>query len=348
MPASATSDSRRKSASLPVSARPVSPRTTATRARSVVRCRPTWCAAVGASAPNTAKPITGSDVSSPAVGPPIPKPSRISASTGPTLTAAGRRFSESRTMLTRTRAVVRRAEGLTRTIVSGALSAGSGRMCPMRPVTDVGRRRGRGRRHALAPGPGAATPEAATAAMTVLHATEAPSVYLSLWARVDGLTVADVDRALYADRSLVKQLAMRRTLFVFPRELLPAAWGSASARVAAAHRVRLAKDVERGGVATDGAAWVDAAEAAVLARLADGSELSASELREQVPALAGRVEMSPGKTYGGSFPIAPRLLTQLGVEGKIGRGHNGGHRRPAPPPGGGGTTRRGEPPEPPQ
>ena len=58
--------------------------------------------------------------------------------------------------------------------------------------------------------------------MTVLHSTEPATVYLSLHARVDGLTVEDVDRALYDDRSLVKQLAMRRTLFVFPRDVLGA------------------------------------------------------------------------------------------------------------------------------
>lgn len=201
----------------------------------------------------------------------------------------------------------------------------------MRTVTDVERRHRLARRHALVPGHRAADPVTATRAMTVLHATEAPSVYLSLWARVDGLTVADVDRALYDDRSLVKQLAMRRTLFVFPRDLLPAAWGSASARVAAAHRVRLAKDAERGGLADDGAAWVDAAERAALARLADGTELSAQELREQVPELAGHIEMSPGKSYGATVPIAPRVLTQLGVEGKIVRGHNAGHWRTARP-----------------
>ena len=93
----------------------------------------------------------------------------------------------------------------------------------MRHVTDPERRVRLGRRHALAPGHRAPDPVAATRAMTVLHATEAPSVYLSLWARVDGLTVDTVDRALYDERSLVKQLAMRRTLFVFPRYLLPAA-----------------------------------------------------------------------------------------------------------------------------
>ena len=93
--------------------------------------------------------------------------------------------------------------------------------------------------------------------MTVLHSTEPATVYLSLRARVDGVTVADVDRALYDDRTLVKQLAMRRTLFVFPRDLLPAAWGSASARVAATLSTRLAKEVETGGLADDGAAWLD-------------------------------------------------------------------------------------------
>ncbi|WP_101525546.1 winged helix DNA-binding domain-containing protein [Nocardioides houyundeii] len=197
----------------------------------------------------------------------------------------------------------------------------------MRHVTDSERRRRLARRHALAPGHRVESAEAATRAMTVLHATESPSVYLSLWARVDGLRVEDVDRALYQDRTLVKQVAMRRTLFVFPRDLLPAAWGSASARVAAAHRVRLAKDAQLGGLTEDGAAWVEAAERAALAQLADGVERSAQRLREEVPALAGRIEMSPGKSYGGNNPIAPRLLTQLGVEAKIVRGHNGGHWR---------------------
>ena len=41
--------------------------------------------------------------------------------------------------------------------------------------------------------------------------------------------------------------------------------------------------------------------------------------------------MSPGKSYGGNNPIAPRVLTQLGVEAKIVRGRNGGHWRTARP-----------------
>jgi hypothetical protein len=197
----------------------------------------------------------------------------------------------------------------------------------MRLITDDERRARLAVRHALAPAARVDDPVAATRAMTVLHSTEPATVYLSLHARVDGLTVEDVDRALYDDRSLVKQLAMRRTLFVFPRELLPAAWGSASARVAAQLRTRLAKEVQSAGLTDDGAAWLDAAEAAVLARLADGAALPAQTLREEVPELQGRIELATDKAYGGSFPIAPRVLSQLGVEALVVRGRNGGHWR---------------------
>ena len=198
---------------------------------------------------------------------------------------------------------------------------------PVRHVADDERRARIAQRHGIAPGARLPDAVAATEAMTVLHATEPATVYLSLHARVDGLTVADVDRELYERRTLVKQLAMRRTVFVFPRDLLPAAWGSSSARVAAQLRPRLAKDVEQGGLAADGAAWVDRACAAVLARLADGSELSAKALREELPELEGRIDVAVGKAYGANVAMSPRVLTQLGVEALVTRGRNGGHWR---------------------
>ncbi len=196
----------------------------------------------------------------------------------------------------------------------------------MRHIPDSERRARLAQRHALAPGHRAADPEGATRAVTVLHSTEPATVYLSVWARVDGVTVEDVDRALYADRTLVKQLAMRRTLFVFPRDLLPAAWGSASARVATALETRLAKEVEKAGLTDDGAAWLDETRAAVLDVLGD-SALTAQEIRERVPALEARLDLAPGKSYGVNVPVAPRVLSQLGVEGRLVRGENAGHWR---------------------
>jgi hypothetical protein len=197
----------------------------------------------------------------------------------------------------------------------------------MRHIGDDQRRARLAVRHALAPGARVADPLAATHAMTVLHATEAASVHLAVHARVDGVTVEDVDEALYDDRTLVKQLAMRRTLFVFPRDLLPAAWGSASARVAAQQETLVARDVVRHGIADDGEAWLARARAAVLSRLADGAEVPAQQLREELPELSGSFVVSPEKKYGGEFSIAPRVLGLLGARGDIVRARNGGHWR---------------------
>jgi hypothetical protein len=201
----------------------------------------------------------------------------------------------------------------------------------MRHVSDDERRTRLARRHADAPAHRLGDPVAATRAMTVLHATEPGTVYLSLLARVRDLTVADVDRALYEERAVVKQLAMRRTLFLFPRDLLPAAWGSASARVAGTIGARLAKEVENAGVATDGAAWLEAARRAVRTRLADGAELDARTLREELPEIADRIDIAVGKSYGANVALAPRVLTQLAVEAELVRGRNAGHWRTSRP-----------------
>lgn len=197
----------------------------------------------------------------------------------------------------------------------------------MRHIDDAERRSRLAVRHGLHPDHRLADPLAATRAMTVLHATEPPTVHLSVRARTAGVSADDVEHALYEERSLVKQIAMRRTLFVFPRDLLPAALGSAAARVAAEQRRLITRDVERHDVAENGAAWLEAATRAVLAHLAGSGPLSARELREQVPELTGTFTVSPEKRYGGTFQIAPRVLTVLGAEGRITRGRNAGHWR---------------------
>lgn len=188
----------------------------------------------------------------------------------------------------------------------------------VRTVSDSERRARLATRHALAPGHRVASVEAAVAAMTCLHATEPASVYMSACAR-SGATRADVHRALYEERSVVLQLAMRRTVFAFPRDALPAVWGSASARVAAQLAARLAKEVEANGLAVDGGAWVAETCAAVRSRLRE-APATTQQLREALPALALRLEVAPGKRYGGQFPIAPRVLSVLAADGSVLRG----------------------------
>ena len=189
----------------------------------------------------------------------------------------------------------------------------------MREVTDAQRRARLGARHALSRRAGSVVE--AVEQMTCLHATEPASVYLSAFARVDA-SRSDIDQALYEERSVVKQLAMRRTLFAFPRDVLPAVWGSASARVLGQLRTRLAKEVESNGLADDGAAWLESRFDEVLRSLRTEGPSTTAELRERIPDLALRLELAPGKKYGGRFPIAPRLLGTLAVGGQIVRGAN--------------------------
>jgi len=190
---------------------------------------------------------------------------------------------------------------------------------------DAAERRARlARRHRLAPGHRAGDVVEAAASMACLHGTDPATIYLSAWARVDGMTVADLDRALYADRTLVKHLAMRRTLFVFPRWMLSSAQAGASSRVADRERRRLIRDVELAGLHRNGERWLTQAGRRVLAVLSDGREATSSELRDGIPALEGSIAYGEGKSWGGHVAVGPRVLTTLSAEGHIVRASNDG------------------------
>lgn len=163
-----------------------------------------------------------------------------------------------------------------------------------------------------------------TAALVGWHATDPTTPYLSLWARRPDFTVDALNAELYERRSLVKQLAMRRTLWLVTVPDLAAIQPGASDRVAANERRRLIADVEKAGVAPDGAVWLESASAAVLAHLEEHGQASTTELRTALPELTGTYDPAPGKTWGGIGHVAPRVMTVLSVSGAIVRGPNDG------------------------
>ena len=194
----------------------------------------------------------------------------------------------------------------------------------MRTVPDSERRARLARRHRLAPGHRATDVVEAARSMVCLHGTDPATVYLSARARVEGMAMADMDRALYAERSLVKHLAMRRTIFVFPRDALALAQAGASDRVATAERRRLVREVEEAGLHRDGESWLDSACEQVLAALADGREATSSELRAELPVLEGTLTYGEGRSWGGEMPVGPRVLTILSAGGEVVRASNQG------------------------
>lgn len=189
-----------------------------------------------------------------------------------------------------------------------------------RHIGDDERRTRLGLRHGLAVPVTDAV--AAARSVTCLHATEPASVHLAAWAR-SGVTRDQVDGSLYAERSIVKQLAMRRTVFAIPRELLPAVWGSASARVAGQQLRRMAKEVEATGIATDGYTWAEEQLSLVRRMIEEDGPLTTAQVRAALPALDARVTRGKG-LYQANVAVAASVIVALAASGAIVRGENSG------------------------
>ncbi|HSS25164.1 MAG TPA: winged helix DNA-binding domain-containing protein [Mycobacterium sp.] len=179
------------------------------------------------------------------------------------------------------------------------------------------------RRHFLS-APGLEPITTVTAGLVGLHATDPATPYLSLWVRCSGFSTAHLELELYQKRSAVRHLAMRRTLWLVNTDDLVMIQSAASDRVADNERRRLAADIHKAGVATDGDHWLDQACAAVLRHLSEHGPANSTELRVALPELAGTYDPAPGKRWGGAVPLAPRVLTVLSARGDIVRGPNDG------------------------
>lgn len=164
----------------------------------------------------------------------------------------------------------------------------------------------------------------AARSVVVLHASDPATVYLSVLARSPALTVDDIAREMYDDRRLVRLMAMRRTLFVVPAELVPVVHAAASLDVATTLRRRLLSQLATGptdpALPEDLAAWLTALETATLQALERLTPASGAELARAEPRLRTALLPTTDKAYDVRRSITSPLLTLLGAEGRIVRG----------------------------
>lgn len=148
-----------------------------------------------------------------------------------------------------------------------------------------------------------------------LHSSDPATVYLAAWARVEGFSPDDLARALYEDKTLVRMLGMRRTMFVVTREGAATMDAACTKAVVAPQTKRLAGLIEDSGIADDGEAWVQRVGDATMQALAGRGEATAGELSDDIPELKEKFR------YGqGTFGISTRVLFLLATEGRIVRG----------------------------
>jgi hypothetical protein len=188
----------------------------------------------------------------------------------------------------------------------------------MRTITDTERRARLGLRHGLAAP--AKTVEDAASALVGLHSSDPATVFLSARARVTRFRREDLERALYDERSLVRMLGMRRTLFVTTPELAPVIDAACTKALVPGERRRLIGWIEDQGLARDGAAWLREAMRATMRALHDHGELSGAELSKLVPQLREKLRFGENKKWGGEVGMTTRVVFLLAAEGTIVRG----------------------------
>jgi hypothetical protein len=172
------------------------------------------------------------------------------------------------------------------------------------------------RRHRLAPAERAGSAVEAARSMVALHSTDAATVFLSVRARTSGVAPGDVERALYDDRTLVRLLAMRRTLWVVPRELVPVVFAAATRTVAARERRRLEGFIRDSGISARPAAWLKRAEREALAAVEERGEAFTRDLTRGLPLLATKLRLGSGR-WAVDQNVGARVLPQLAMDGTL-------------------------------
>jgi hypothetical protein len=190
------------------------------------------------------------------------------------------------------------------------------------PVSD--RRSRLVRRHHLCRETPAVGAEELAGQLVGLHATDPATVFLAARARIPDFEVADLADAMYVSGRLRKHLAMRRTLFVFPTDLLPVVQGACTDAVLADERRRLVRWVEQGGIAKDGSRWLRNVERETLKALAARGDATGAQLSRAVPMLQAKISLGEGRKWGGEVGVAGRVFTILAAAGHIVRGRPGG------------------------
>jgi hypothetical protein len=179
-----------------------------------------------------------------------------------------------------------------------------------------------GARHHLAAAAMASTPDEAARGVVALHATDPASVFLSVQARTASADVEAIERALYDERTLVRMLGMRRTMFVVPTELAPVIQAAAAKAIAVTQRRRYTQFIADGGLG-DGA-WLADVEESTARALAIRGEATGAQLSADEPRLRSQVLMAEGKAYGGKQNITTWVLFLLAADGRIVRGRPNG------------------------
>lgn len=189
----------------------------------------------------------------------------------------------------------------------------------MRRVTTEERRARVVRRHLLTPEARSSSVAGVAGALGALHSSDPSTVFLSVRARADGLDPDAIEQELYDERTVLRMLGMRRTLFVVPREARPIVQSACTDAIAARERRRLEGALAATPGIADPCSWLVEAEAAALEAVETAGEAATAEVVRAVPLLATKVQLGVGR-WALQPSAGSRVLPLLAAQGKLLRG----------------------------
>lgn len=130
---------------------------------------------------------------------------------------------------------------------------------------------------------------------------------------------AGIEHAMYDEPTVLRLLAMRRTLFLVPLDDVPRVHAAASRAISEAERKRTLAMLAGAGI-SDPATLLEELEAIGLAAVHERGQASTAELKTADPRLDQRIRVARGKTYEGAISVASKVFFHLAVDGHIGRG----------------------------
>lgn len=182
---------------------------------------------------------------------------------------------------------------------------------------DVAQRRARlaARHHLSTP---ADSVEQVADSLVALHATDPATVHLSAAVRLRAPGTAE--RALYEDRTVLRMLGMRRTMFVVPAALAPVVQAACAGDIARKQRKLLIQHLATAELDEDLDGWLAEVEEGAYAALAARGSAHAQQVADGEPRLRTEIVLARGKPYESRGYITNRVLFLLAAQGRIVRG----------------------------
>ena len=185
-------------------------------------------------------------------------------------------------------------------------------------ISDAERRNRLAIRHGLA-APFATVAEVADA-LVGLHSSDPATVFLSLRARMEGITIEDIESALYDRAELWRIWSMRRTMFMVPPDLASIMYAAATRDVVADERRKLLKMFRANNATIDAEEWLERVAGACMVYLEEVGTATTAEMKKNVDGLDIKLTVRQGTGPEVTTSLASRLLMLLAMDGRVAKG----------------------------